>query len=50
MPITLLLVAAASAVVSSVVTYLFLRANPNKRAKLDALTDKAKDQLKDLEQ
>lgn len=43
--LTYLLVAAAAAVVSAAVTYLFLRANPNKRAKLDELVEQAKDKL-----
>lgn len=46
--LTTLLVAAAAVVVTAVVTYLFLRVNPNKRAKLDELVEKAKDQFKDV--
>jgi hypothetical protein len=46
MLITLLLVAAGSAIVSAVVTYLFLRVNPNKRAAIDAAVEQIKAELK----
>lgn len=45
MPATLLIAVAVTAVVSAVVTYLFLRVNPNKRAKLDKAVEKIKEEL-----
>jgi len=39
-------VAVVSAAVSIVASYLFLRANPNKKAAVDAWTDEQSDKLK----
>jgi len=40
-------VAGVSAAVSAVVSYLFLRANPNKKAAVDAWVNDKSDSLKD---
>jgi len=40
-------VAVVSAAVSAVVSYLFLRANPNKKAAVDAWVNEKSDSLKD---
>lgn len=47
--ITTLVIFAVGVAVGAVASYLFFRANPNKKAVVDTLVDKAKDKLKDLE-
>jgi len=41
-----ILVAVVSAAVATVVSYLFLRANPNKKAAVDAWVNEKSDELK----
>lgn len=47
--ITTLIVFAVGAVVGTVASYLFFRANPNKKAAVDEFVDKTKEDLKNLE-
>lgn len=47
--ITTLVIFGAGVVVGAVVSYLFFRANPNKKAAVDAFVDKTKEDLNNLE-